>query len=402
MRTSNIVITLLAIVLACGCNQHHASHDAGHKNHKQHAHHGEQSARGGTTSLDVYADGATIHLLVGEKTDGATVLLHSRSDDGGETWSPFVRVDAVGNPPRPMRRGMDAQLAARGDKVVVVWETVGTDKWGGGPMATAISEDGGKTWHARGNPADDDSTAGHGFIDIAADERGNFHLVWLDNRDGKQGLRYARSRNGGNNWGRNHTLDPETCECCWNSITTDGNGGVFVLYRDKNPRDMALMISRDHGATWTRAGVVGKFDWQFDGCPHVGGYATATRDGKLHAAIWTGLEDKAGVYHLSTTDGANWSAPKPVPHRSHRPDIAANAEGKLALVWDGMVEGKYGIWGSVSDDGEKWSQPRRLSAPNVVATHPRVVAIANGFRVFWTETDSAASVKWSSAPLLKD
>jgi hypothetical protein len=213
-------------------------------------------------------------------------------------------------------------------------------------------------------------TAGRGFIDIAADANGNFHLIWLGSRSGKQGLRYTRSLDGGTTWEKNQTLDDETCECCWNSIATDSNGGVFALYRDKDPRDMALAISRDNGATWKRTGVVGKFD----GCPHVGGYAAATRDGKLHAAIWTGIEDKAGVYHLTSTDGATWSASKQMPHRSHRPDIAANADGKLALVWDGIVE------------GEKWSEPRRLSAPNTNATHPRVVSTLQGFRVFWTET----------------
>jgi hypothetical protein len=397
MKTSVVFTALIALVAMCSCGKHHAPHHAEHKEHKHTAHHGEHSSRG-VESLDVYSDGATLHLLLGEKSDDATVLLHSRSDDGGKTWSPFVRVDSVGKPPRSMHRGMDAQIAAHGNRVVVVWETVGTDKWGGGPMATAISEDGGKTWLPRGNPADDNSTAGHGFIDIAADEKGLFHLVWLDNRDGKQGLRYSRSLNGGNAWERNQTLDAETCECCWNAIATDGAGGVFVLYRDKNPRDMALMISRDHGATWQRAGVVGKFDWQFDGCPHVGGNVAVTRDGKIHAAIWTGIENKSGVYHVVSTDGVVWNEPREIRGKSHRPDIAANSEGAMVLVWDARNEGRSSIWASGSrDNGVTWSEPQRLSSDEMHATHPRVVATSQGFRVFWTENADESKAKWRSA-----
>jgi predicted neuraminidase len=269
-------------------------------------------------------------------------------------------------------------------------------------MATAISEDGGKTWRAGGNPADDNSTAGHGFIDIAADAKGNFHLVWLDSRSGKQGLRYARSTDAGKTWEKNQTLDDETCECCWNSVTTGADGCVCVLYRDKDPRDMALMISRDHGATWQRAGVVGKFNWQFDGCPHVGGNVCVSRDKCFHAVVWTGAEGRAGIYHCVSRDGVSWDSLEKFPVHAHRPDIAVSDDGKIAVVWDGISEGKYSIWGSVSADGEKWSEPRRLSAPNTNATHPRVVATSQGFRVFWTETADNAKATWRSVEIIAE
>jgi len=38
-----------------------------------------------------------------------------------------------------------------------------------------------------------------------------------------------------------------------------------------------------------------------------------------------------------------------------------------------------------SDGGETWEAPVRLSAPETPAAHPRVAAIQDGFRVFWTE-----------------
>src|SRR5262245_65139412 len=141
--------------------------------------------------------------------------------------------------PRPdvVHRGMDVQVAASGRRVVAVWQTRGAGHFRGGPMATAISADGGATWSAGPNPAEGGSTQAQGFIDIAADSEGHFHIVWLDSRGGAQGLRYARSTDGGLRWSKNQTLDPETCECCWNTITTAPGGAIAVLYRDKDPRD---------------------------------------------------------------------------------------------------------------------------------------------------------------------
>src|SRR3712207_7239577 len=53
----------------------------------------------------------------------------------------------------------------------------------------------------------------------------------------------------------------------------------LLLYRDKNPRDMALVASADAGATWGEPVRVGRFDWDFDGCPHVGGGLATAQTG---------------------------------------------------------------------------------------------------------------------------
>ena len=89
---------------------------------------------------------------------------------------------------------------------------------------------------------------------------------------------------------------------------------LAVLYRDKDPRDMALAVSEDGGVTWDRLGHVGAFGRGFDGCPHVGGGLGVTFAGSeqlLHAVVWTGKEADAGVHALSSGDGGrNWTAPQ--------------------------------------------------------------------------------------------
>jgi hypothetical protein len=279
-------------------------------------------------------------------------------------------------------------------------------------MAVALSHDGGKTWQAGPNPADDNSTRGHAYIDVAADASGAFHLVWLDDRDGKQALRYARSADGGLHWTKNATLDPETCECCWNTLLIQPNESVSVLYRDKNPRDMALAISEDGGASWVHAANAGSFNWQFQNCPEAGGgLALTNSDGaeKLHALVRTGKEGSAGIHYQSSSDGGrHWSSPRSLaPGVSDHPNLTADRAGNLVAAWDALDGDDLAIKAALSlDGGRTWSHARRLSPSGVNASHPRTVATFGGLRVFWTYASPGQPQNWTSkaidALLLQD
>ncbi len=360
-------------------------------------------ARLGVESLDVTGDGAALHLLLASypATNQPPVLLHQRSTDGGVTWSAPARVDAGATTPKSPHRGMDAQLAASGAKLIALWGTAGTGLFGSGPIATAISADGGATWQPGPNPADDGLTTGHGFVDIAADAAGTFHLTWLDSRDGRQGLRYASSRDGGKTWSKNLTLKPDTCECCWNTLTLGTDSSVHVLFRDKNPRDMAVISSRDNGLNWAAPAKVGQFNWDFAGCPHVGG-GLAVSGSALHAMVWTGATGHSGAYHLRSEDrGANWSTPQRLGDAdARRGDLASASAGSLAAVWDRVADGESTVHAATSSDGGKtWSAPKQLSAKGINAAYPRVVAVGSGYRVFWTESAPSQPGAWKSAAL---
>lgn len=349
----------------------------------------------GVGSLDVYGDGDRIHLLIVQDNQ----LQYLRSTDAGAHFAAPVQL-GINQPPTIAHRGMDAQIAAAGENLVAVWPTAGTDKMGRGPMATAISADRGRTWSAGPNPADDGLTIGHSFIALTADARGAFHLVWLDSRAGKdKGLRYSQSTDGGATWSANATIDPSTCECCWNTITATPAGNIAVLYRRKDPRDMGFVQSADSGKTWSQPVTVGAFNWTINACPHIGG---ALAFGKsVHAFVWTAKDNDAhGVYLLNSTDaGATWSAPKRIgsPDGS-RPDLAQGANGNLLATWDDYVGGQQSIFTATStDDGATWSAPARLSESDASATHPRVIWTSRGPRIFWTQQRPNQPVEWLSA-----
>jgi len=358
----------------------------------------------GVTSLDVFAEGGRVHLLVARRgaKDAPAALEYLRSDDGGETWSD-PRPAGAGQPPAEVAHsGMDVQVAAAGDRVVAAWTMFdAASRFGRGVIATSLSSDGGRTWRPGPNPADDGKAGDHAFIDLAADDRGHFHLAWLDARAGQKGLVYARSDDGGATWGGNAVLDAETCECCWNTLATAPGGRVLLLYRDKNPRDMALVASADGGRTWAAPAPVGRFNWTFEGCPHVGGgLATAQTAAGLraYAVVWTGRADAAGVYALASPDGGKtWATPIRLGDgTAWHADVAAGTD-RVTAVFDARAGDDTAVFASTSRDaGKTWPAGTRLSPAGTSASYPRVIFTAKGFRAFWTEKPEGKPAQWRS------
>ena len=363
--------------------------------------------RSGTFSFDVYVDAGTIHLVLADYDGGSKTprLHHRRSDDGGESWSESVRIDENATPAYLPYRGVDPQIAAFEDAIVVIWTTAGDDVfgYGTGPLATAMSLDGGSSWHPGPNPSDDGLTTAHEFIDLAVDADGDFHLVWIDDRDEteniRRGLRYARSSDSGAHWSANATVDEHICGCCWTHLRTDSEA-LYLLYRDEHPdpSDMRLAFSPDGGSHWEERSVAGRFDWMQQGCPHTTG-GLALTESWLHAVVQTGKESEAGIYYLvSDNQGRNWSdLHRLVGAEGHYADLAATSDA-VAVLWQEQHGTRTVIMGALSHDaGKSWSSPSVHSETNASASYPRVVATVDGFRAFWTESEDGRKHSWTSS-----
>jgi hypothetical protein len=177
-------------------------------------------------------------------------------------------------------------------------------------------------------------------------------------------------------------------------MRTDKEGNVYILYRDKQPSDMAIGVIDAKLHNWTRLSTVGAFGWDFPGCPHIGGGLAFRGYGKsqeIHAVVGTRKKEDMGVYHLSSNDGGrSWGKPLKFGDESAtHADIAANKHSGLAAVWDmvdqEMGDGTTAIYSSQSSTGSKWSQPIRLSTKGFSASHPRILATKSGSISIWTE-----------------
>lgn len=261
-----------------------------------HAPHGGHGASG-VVGLDVFTQGAVVDLLVAEKKAGAVELRHQRSRDGGHTWSESREVATGPAGIATPRRGNDPQVAASGERLVVVWSAPGTSRFGGGPLATALSDDGGRTWRAGPNPADDGSTA-EGCPEVGGalaivERKGNheLHALAWTGEESNAGVHHLRSADGGRRWSRPARL---------------GGPGAHHVYLAASGARLA--------AVWDEA----------------------TGEGR---GIVTSLSD----------DGARWSAPDRLSgeagNASH-PLIAATGPGRFLVVWTEAGPGGVTVWRS--------------------------------------------------------
>lgn len=360
------------------------------------------TVEGELSSYDVHVEGDAIHLLLTfRRIEGEhSQLFYTQSVDQGHTWTKPTLLD-IPPPPQDAVPGNAPQVAGHRQHVLAVWTTRGIGYKDRGLLNAAFSTDGGSNWKRLTQPADWPEAIDQGFLDLASDSGGNFHLVWLDAREGQKGLQYARFDTRSERWSSVMTIDKETCECCWNRLLI-ADQTIYVLYRDIQPRDMGLAVSKSRDEAWDLKGPVGEFEWQFDGCPHVGGGLAREDIGsstRLHSTVWTGKEKQAGVYYLLSFDrGSNWADPELLDPFGRHSDIATGPEGQIVAVWDSMRGGDFSIYLRVSNDsGTSWDQPEKISSHGVTATYPRLVDVGAGFLVFWLEQVDGGSpeLKWT-------
>ena len=354
-------------------------------------------------SFDIYAEGDVVHAVFAAATTKPKqpYVAYLRSDDGGQHWMSPVSIGQHADSTLESSAGNEIQIAASGDDLLAIWQVTGEIP-GMGPLQSIYSVDGGAHWQKGANPTGAETDQSH--PDLIADNRGRFHLVWLDDRDenGYQGLRYARSSNARESWELAQTIDESSCSCCWNRVLIGPDQQVNVLYRDMEPRDMALAQSNDGGKNWQRVSTVGEFNWAFDGCPHNGG-GLAWAGERLQALAWTGEESKAGLYHLfSSDDGKTWSSPQAMGGESlaFHSDIAGKDNGHVLAIWDARgADGSTVMISESFDNGEHWTASHQISTPGSSASFPRLLATSNGWLAMWVEQKSGATKQWMSVVL---
>jgi hypothetical protein len=345
------------------------------------------------SSFDIYKDGATLHALVsGLKTDKdkAQTVRYLQSTDNGKHWSLPVEIQNT-FPAALAARGNDVQLAANGQNVVAIWQTQGEIP-NSGALISVYSHDAGKTWYAGKNPAIDNA-GDQSHVDLITDKKGNFHTVWLADpeENGYQSLRYARSMDNGENWQLPSKLDDSSCSCCWNTLAISPNDELSVLYRDMNPRDMTLLSSSDNGISWQSKKTVGEFNWNFDGCPHIGGGLAFDENNNFYASVWTGESSKSGLYTMNSIT----NLPVKISKNASHSDITI-LNNRIIIVWDEISKDGTGIFTAQSmDKGATWSMPLRLSVNGTNATHPRIVASDHNALILWTEKQSKQASQWA-------
>ena len=211
-------------------------------------------------------------------------IFYAASRDGGQTFTPPVRVAQQGKLALGMTRG--PQIVATKDYTLIA-----AAGFTGSILAYRL-KNGETVWSPPVNILQADTTAKEGFIALASGPGNVVYAAWLDMRmDHKNNVFSATSPDGGKTWSKSKLVysGPEggVCPCCRPSLTADTKGNVYVMFRNevKGARDMYLAHSRDGGKSFLPAQKLGTGSWQLKACPMDGGGIALDARGQV-ATTW--------------------------------------------------------------------------------------------------------------------
>lgn len=288
----------------------------------------------------------TLHLIYFKGTPAHGDLYYVRRPAGATDWSAPLRVNS--QPESAIATGTirGGQLAlGRNSRVHVAWNgsQKATPKAGGkypSPMLYARLDDSGQAFEPQRNLMQD-GTALDGGGCVAADPDGRVYVVWhalpLSGGQGEADRRVyvAASTDDGQTFAREQPVDVArvgVCGCCGLKATADARGVVSILYRsaqDAKNRDMHLLTSTDHGATFHDQFVS---PWSVVNCPMSSAAFAHGPKGAFAAWETNGQVSFASLGADSERLGRPLSPSGAATGRRH-PALAVNRNGRVLLVW---------------------------------------------------------------------
>lgn len=310
---------------------------------------------------------------------GVTDIYVARSADAGVTFATPIRVndragDARANGEQPPRVALVARPTGPAD-VVVFWLS---RRESGSVLLTSRSTDGGQSFPPAALVSGTDTVGNRGWhtLDVAPD--GDVHLAWLDHRRTAAAAGAATAhRHHANATGVTPTpatgpvdtvamaqrsdlyfasapadaapraLTSGVCYCCKTAMVHGTDGAIHIAWRHVYPgnmRDIAFTTSRDGGRTFSDPIRVSEDLWSIAGCPDDGPAMTVDAAGRIHVVWPTMVTYRNGstqkmLFHAMTADGRAFTPRVAVSTDSaaHHPQVTAAADGSIVVAWDGHV-----------------------------------------------------------------
>lgn len=335
---------------------------------------------------EVAVDGSgMVHLIYFKGDPAAGNLFYSESRDGVHFSAP-IRVNSVPDTAIAVGNIRGGRIAVgKGGRVFVVWngsQVAAKANGGRNPMLFSRLDAQGTAFEPERNLIHTAYGINGGGA-VAADEAGNVYVFWHAGIPGEQSEPYrrvwvARSNDNGKTFAPEHVaFDKPTgaCGCCSLDAATDPKGNVYVLYREAYKifhRDMYLLESRDHGATFTGSDVS---KWDIGACTmsaeaFVNGPSGTFAAWESHNKVQFGRIDPAkgtisDPAYVSEAAGQKY------------PALAENKSGNLLVAWtEGMGWNRGGslTWKVFNSSGKATGDPKVIPgvpAWSLIAAYPR-------------------------------
>lgn len=378
----------------------------------------------------------------GAQPDGVTDVFLAVSRDAGRTFSAPRRVndiagDARLNGEQPPQVAL-VHRASADPAIVAVWTTKGKN---GTTLRHSRSDDGGRTFTAAAMVPGTDAPGNRGWEAIAVGPDGRVDVIWLDHRelasdsaitashhDHTQRVAGARARAadskpdgvamaqksklyfaslGGAAAPR--AVTGGVCYCCKTTLVSAAGGSVYAAWRHVYPgnlRDMAFTMSRDGGRSFAPPIRVSEDHWVLEGCPDDGPAMAVDAEGRIHVVWPTLVKESAApgaepaqtvaLFYAVSSDGRTFSTRQPLPTEGlpHHPRIVTGGDGTLTVVWDELAKGSRRVAIARAKPAANGfpSFRRQLLTSEGPSVYPVGAAAGADVIVAWTRGTSAASI----------
>jgi hypothetical protein len=269
----------------------------------------------------VAASGNLVSVAYGR---GNEVLVTS-SEDGAQNWSSPVALPEHGVLSLGMLRG--PRIVREGNVVLVSAIAGARGKGADGDLWLWRSEDGGKSWSAGVKLNDIEGAAREGLHAMAGGG-GKVYAVWLDLRAKGTKLMGTMSEDGGKTWSANRVVyaspGGSICECCHPSLTVDGKGQAWMMFRNSLEGRRDMYVQAWEGG---EARKLGLGEWVLNACPMDGGMAVV--DGKSGKVF--------SVWRREKKIFAAWDGAAEVELGEGKHPVA------WQVAWQGASQGKDGM-----------------------------------------------------------
>ncbi len=313
-----------------------------------------RAPNGGIQPQVAVDDRGTIHMIYFVGSVRAGDVFYMRSTDGGETFTPALRVNSQTNSAIALGTMRGPQLAVgRQGRAHVVWmgskqaEPKGPDNET--PLLYARLNDEQEAFEPQRNIIQRQPGLDGGCT-VAAGGGGNVYVAWHAPRTKKHDEQdrwvwVARSTDDGGTFSVEEAANTEptgACGCCGMSAFADADGSLYILYRSAKAvvnRDMYLLTSSDRGSSFESKKL---HVWNVGQC--VMSSAAFAQSANQVLAAW---ETRRQVYFAKMDPAAKTvtepvAAPGRGPNRKF-PAVASNDRGEIILAWtEGTSFGKGG------------------------------------------------------------